>query len=79
MTTKQKHVLEGFRSDTAAIPTARQLADRLETSKFRSGAYSYDEVYSQLRALEKKGLVARKEGQRALHWQITPAGVEALA
>lgn len=79
LTTKQRNVLTGLKDRAPGRPTARVLADALETPRFRSAGYSYDEVYSLLRALEKKGAVQRVPGGKAVKWQLTEAGRVELA
>ncbi len=90
ITEKQRHVLQGLNGYVDA-PTARRLADRLERPTFRSASFAYDEVYGQLRALERKALIrrvprppaARRGGTgtkwAGTKWELTDPGRWALS
>lgn len=72
ITEKQGAVLDALSAHPAADgPTVRNLADTMETARFGSPRFSYDEVYSQLLALERRGLASRRRGPRAWHWRAT--------
>jgi Fe2+ or Zn2+ uptake regulation protein len=76
ITTKQGHVLRAL-ADRTDRPTTRALADRMETPQYRRARWGYQEVYTALRALERKGAVRRIPGARAVHWEATADGLEA--
>lgn len=78
LTEKQREVLRTL-ADYEEPVSARQLADRMERPAFRTSVFSYDEVYGQLRALERRGLVTRSRGERANVWLLTVAGQDALS
>jgi Fe2+ or Zn2+ uptake regulation protein len=77
ITTKQRFVLQGLK-EIDGSPSARKLADALETPRFRSARFTYDETYSQLRRLEAKNFVRRVNVGRVLKWQTTEAGRKML-
>lgn len=77
LTKKQRRVLEVLIAFNGH-PSARRLADYMETAAVHSATYSYDEIYGQLRQLEKKGAVSRIRGGRVNKWQATDAGQDAL-
>lgn len=73
LTPKQVTVLGALIDMASEKPTARALADRMETPRYRTAKYTYDEVYAHLRALDAKGAVNRYKGL-AVHWEPTDAG-----
>lgn len=54
-------------------PTARRLADDLESPENYSRLYGYDAVLGKLKRLEKREFVSR-DGRRPAHWSLTDAG-----
>lgn len=78
-TDKQGKVLLKL-AEYEAAPSARQIADNLERPRHRGAVFTYDEVYGQLKALERKARVRRVDG-RPVRWVLTAEGeaeVEAL-
>lgn len=76
LTEKQRTVLEAVASYSVP-PTARRVADRLQTPGRRKPLYSYDEVRGQLTALVEKGAVDRP-AERPGTWRATEEGLDAL-
>lgn len=58
-------------------PTARRVADRLETPGAYTRHWGYDRTYAVLKRMEKRGFVARDK-RRPAHWSVTSAGYEVL-
>lgn len=84
LTKKQRHVLASLSTHPRAAgggqgPTARDLADTMESPRFGTERFTYDQVYASLRRLARRGFVTRVDGARAAHWIVTPEGGSALA
>lgn len=78
LTPKQLTILEALDAYETP-PSARRLADRLETPAYRAQRWRYSQVYDGLRRLQTKGAVERAEGDGWVRWRVTPKGRAAMS
>jgi len=76
LTAKQRDLL-GLLKARKNPPSARQVADALQTPGYRRPLWSYDAVISSLRRIERRGLCAGVD-TGPVRWTITKRGIEAL-